>query len=761
MKPNLVFLILFALSSQLVFAQSTERKGSISGLVVDAQTLEPLIGVNVIIEKTLTGAATDLDGKFSIPNVDAGIYNLVVRYVGFETKTIPDVIVGSNRDQYLEIKLSPSTIQGQEITVSSGYFSETRSDGIGRVSFSPEELRRSPGAAQDLGRVLNALPSVVSLGETSQDLLVRGGSPSENGNYIDNIPLPNIRHFRTQGGQSAGPLGIVNTELVSDIEFSAGGFSSKYGNHLSSVSDISYRDGNTERFRGDLGVNLAGFVVNLDGPLSDNTTFLVSARRSYLDLIADALDAGGAPSFADGQFKLTHNLNKKNKLIFLNIYGTSLFENDIEEAFDEGFPDAISNENTQNTTGLNWRHLWNSGYTNTSLSYSFRDQTQLLTDVLSSETAVDLDAREALVALRSLSYFRLTPSQSIEFGVEVQAEQNDFDYFIAAERNDSGEDQPDFTRNDEVNGTLSSAFASYSIQLTDRFSTTFGARATYNSYNEDLSLAPRFNSRYQITDRLGLNVAAGVYYQAVPRYLISQNAALADLSSTRADHIIAGIDYLLTDDTKLTIDVYNKEYHNAPVLPETNSIGDRSYILDGFTEFYNTLEDNGRAYSRGVELLIQKKLAVDFYGMVSASFFRTRYKDYTGAWQDREYDNRYLFSVIGGYRPNDLWEVSVRWSILGGRAYTPVDPVASANGNSEVLDIARFNEERYPAYHSLYTRVDRRFFMKKTNLVVFLEVWNAYNQSNVETDYWNVRTQQIDRSTQFNLLPVSGVKFEF
>ena len=745
----------------LILAQNNQREGSISGKVVDAQTLEPLVGVNILIEKTLTGTASDLDGNFTIPNLKAGIYTLVVRYIGFESQNIPDIVVGSNRDQYLEIKLLPSTIQGEEITVSTSYFSENSSEGIGRVSFSPEELRRNPGAAQDLGRVLNALPSVVSLGETSQDLFVRGGSPSENGNYVDNIPLPNVRHFRSQSGGSGGPLGIINTELVSDIEFSAGGFSSKYGNHLSSVSDISYRDGNSERFRGELGINMAGFVVNLDGPLSEKTSYLVSSRRSYLDIIAEAINAGGAPSFSDGQTKITHSIDSRNKLTFLNIFGASLFESSLEDAEDDGFPDAISNENIQNTTGLNWRRLWGNGYTNTSISYSFRQQDQMLTDVLTGETSIDFESYEAMAVLRSVSYFRIDPTQSLEFGIELQAQQNEYDYFIAAERNQAGEERPDFARNDNVNGSLNSAFASYTLQLNDRWSANFGLRGTYNSYNEDFDLGPRFSSRYELTPRLGLNVAAGVYYQAVPGYLISQNEQLSNLKSTRAEHYIAGIDYLLTEDTKLSVEVYDKEYSNAPVLPAVNSVGDRSYILDSYQQFYDVLEDNGEAYSRGVELLIQKKLAVDFYGMVSASYFRTRHKDYTGTWQDRSFDNQYLFSVIGGYRPNDLWEVSVRWSLLGGRAYTPIDPVASAQDNSEVLDFSKFNEERYPAYHSLFARVDRRFFMKRTNLVVFVEVWNAYNQANVETDYWNIQTQRVDRSNQFSLLPVGGVKFEF
>lgn len=762
MTRSLILLFILLLVPITILAQSdTRREGSITGTVVDAQTLEPLIGVNLLIEKTLTGTATDLEGNFAIQKLSPGIYTLVVRYIGFETRTIPDIIVGSNREQIIEIKLNPAAVQGEEITVTSGYFSESSTDGIGKVSFSPEELRRSPGAAQELARVLNALPSVASRGETSQDMLVRGGSPTENGYYIDNIPLPEVRHFRTQSGQSNGPIGLVNTELVSDIEFAAGGFSSKFGNHLSSVSDISYRDGNSERLRGDLGANLAGFVFNLDGPVSENTTFLVSARRSYLDLIANAINAGGAPSFADAQAKLTIEPNNRNKITFLNIYGTSLFENDIEEAFDEGFADAISNQNDQNTTGLNWQHLWGKGYTNTSLSYSTRRQEQLLTDVLTKSTALDFDSRESMAVLRSNSFFRINPENSVEFGLELRTEQNDYDYFIAAETNQSGENRPDFTRDDNVNGSLSSAFASYTIQPNSKLSATFGLRSTYNSYNEDLNLSPRFKTRYQATNRLGLSFATGIYYQAVPRYLISQNASLADLKSTRSNQFVLGMDYLLTDDTKLTIELYDKEYRNAPILPAANSVGDRNYILDAFQQFYDVLEDNGEAYSRGVEVLIQKKLAVDFYGMISASYFRTEHKDYTGTWQERNYDNRYLFSVIGGYRPNDLWEVSVRWSILGGRAYTPVDAIASANENTEVLDTSRFNEERYPAYHSLFTRVDRRFFMKRTNIVVFLEVWNVYNRQNVETDFWNIQTQQVDRATQFNLLPVSGFKFEF
>lgn len=746
-----------------IVASAQEKKpGSVSGIVVDSETLEPLAGVTVVIENTTIGDASNLEGQFKISGLQPGVYNLVFRYIGFEPKVIPDIVIGSNQNREVNVKLSPAIFEIDAITVTAGYFNIQADEGVSKVSFSPEELRRSPGSAQEFSRVLTALPSVASQGETSQDILVRGGSPSENGFIVDNIPLPDIRHLRVPSGQSNGPIGIINSELVSDITFSAGGFSSSFGDRLSSFSEITYREGNKERFRGDVGANLAGFNINFDGPIqSTNGALLLSARRSYLDLIADAIDAGGAPRFSDLQAKYTQQLDKTNKITFLNIYGSSLFESSLEDAIDEGQPDAVSNGNVQNTIGLNWRKLWKSGYSNTSVSYSVYSLDQTLTDIFTEQTSVDFKTYEQSVVLRSVTYLRLNDRNSVEFGTDLKTEFNEFDYFIASETNLAGQLRPDFLRNDKANGSLASAFMSYSVQPLSNLSLTVGSRINYNTYNDDFTFGPRAQAKLQASQRLAFNGSVGVYHQVLPRYLISQNEEIADLRSTRANHYIAGLEYLLSRDTKLTLEFFEKQYYNAPVLPAVNNIGDRSYVLDAFGQFYNTLEDNGRAYARGVELLIQKKLAVNFYGLISGSYFRTRYRDFTDVLQNRNFDNQYLISVIGGYRPNNTWELSFRWTVLGGRPSTPTDVLASRQVNSQVLNQNQFNSERLPAYHSLFTRVDRRFFFNKTNMVAFVEIWNVYNRTNVVGEFWNVTNQQVDENTQFNLLPVTGIKFEF
>jgi hypothetical protein len=312
-------LLTLLLSSTLAFAET--KTGSLTGTITDAETQETLIGVNILLEGTEMGAATDINGVYLIENITPGVYVLEVRYIGYQTRRIPDVVIGSNRTIQQNVELSMASIESDEVVVMGSFFSSGRDAQVSQTSFNPEELRRSPGAAQEFSRVLVNLPSVAAKGETSQDILVRGGSPLENGFYIDNIMVPSVQHFRQEGGNSNGPLGIVNGDLIADLDFYSGGFSSRYGDRMSSISDISYREGARDRTRGDVGLNMAGFTGAFEGGIGTEKrgSWMISARRSYLDLIAAAINAGGAPSYQDAQTKIVYDLNSKNKLTFLDL----------------------------------------------------------------------------------------------------------------------------------------------------------------------------------------------------------------------------------------------------------------------------------------------------------------------------------------------------------------------------------------------------------------------------------------------------------
>ena len=303
----------------------------------------------------------------------------------------------------------------------------------------------------------------------------------------------------------------------------------------------------------------------------------------------------------------------------------------------------------------------------------------------------------------------------------------------------------------------------YIAKPVSRLTTTLGIRADYLSYNKNSYLSPRFSFSYQFTPRTSLNGATGVFYQNLPLVLLSQRESNRDLKDPMATHYILGIDHLLTENTKLSLEAYEKDYQDFPIDPTQPSLFQLDELFYRYGFFFNhaPLLDNGKAYSRGVELTLQKKLAENFYGLASASYFRTRYKGGDDIWRDRLFDNRLMFSVEGGYKPNSKWEFSMRWIYAGGAPYTPFDLEASRQLNRAVLDENKINEARYPDYHSLNVRFDRRFNFSSTNLVFYLSVWNAYDRKNIASYYWNEEENKPDVIYQWSLLPIFGLEFEF
>ncbi len=776
---TLLFSLLCLVAVQAGFATETEKgtetetdrqPGAISGSVEDRRTGEPLIGVHVMIgdAESGTGTTTGNDGSFRIEDIQPGVYELTFSYIGYESFIRNDVVVRPGRTSTLSIRLSETGISGDEVVVRAGYFERRNEQPVSTASFNPEEIRRAPGGGQEVLRIVNMLPSVATVGDTRQDILVRGGSTLENAYYVDNIPMPGIQHFRQQSGRTSGPIGIINTDLVADLEFNSGGFGASYGDAMSSVTNITYREGNRNGFQGDVNLNMAGFGGTLEqGFAGEQGSVMISARRSYLDLIADAINAGGAPRYTDAQMKAVYDLNSSNRLSLINIYGGSNFSSDAQDALDEGFDTYFDTENRQNTLGANLRTVWSGGFfTNTSLSWSVSSETSSGFDLfdrgsgIEEEESFSMEAVDHQLALRSVSYNQLAGRAGLEFGTDLRYETGTYDYFIAAGTDRAGNPRPDFHRDLSLSGSRAALFATLRLTPTGRLSLNPGLRAEYTEYNGQVDWSPRVSARYELTSRLSANAAWGLFHQNNSRFLLSQSDTNRKLDNPRAMHFVGGLEYLLSPETLLSLEVYQKNYSRMPELPD-GSNGDPSWVFDNAGAYYPDLVSTGEGRARGAELLLQKKMADGFYGTVSASFFRTRYRDFEDNWRDRDYDIRYLFSVNGGYRPNDRWEFSARWSWQGGSPRTPFDRDASIQAESGVFDLNRFNRERTASFHALYVRFDRRFFFKQTNLVTFVEVWNAYNRANVDSYEWSAVHQEVRTINQFSVLPVGGISFEF
>ncbi len=748
------------------FTQNKKLVGTIKGQVVDGETQLPLLGANVVLVGAGLGDATDEAGRFEVQNVAVGSYSLQFGHIAYELWVIPDVVVRSKRTSFVTAELKMSSVEMEQVVVSTGYFRDVDDQPTSLTNFSSEEIRRAPGSAGDVSRILMSLPSVAKVNDQNNGLIVRGGSPVENAFVIDNIEVPNINHFPTQGA-SGGPIGMVNVDFIRDVDFFTAGFPVAFGDRLSSVMNISFREGNRDEFDGQLDLNFAGFGGVAEGPLAGvDGSWLVSLRRSYLDLLVDAIDVGTtvAPRFGDLQWKLVYDRNPRHKITTIGLWGEDRNANDREVAIENDMLVFGDQDISERTTGVNWRALWGgNGYSKTSVSLTATKFDEDLFETGSADLLVRNRSDERSWKLRNVNHFRLSDSYSIDFGFEAKRLRVDYDNFYADYTDALGGSVDALALNANISASQLGGFAGATFEPSSRLTTTLGLRADYASLTKNVVVSPRLSFSYKLGELTAITGSVGLFHQNLPLLLMAQNDAHRNLAQPSSRHFVLGLNRFLTENTKLTLEVYHKSYDHFPIDPQQPGLFVLDELFYRYGFFFNHAEllANGKASSRGIELTVQKKLAESIYGLASGSWFRSRYKGGDGIWRNRVFDNRFAVSLEGGWRPNSKWEFSLRWILAGGAPFTPFDQCASTALNRAVLDETRINDSRQPAYHSLNLRFDRRFHYSGSNLVFYLSVWNAYNRENVAGVFWNQHENRPDVIRQWTLLPIFGLEFEF
>ena len=745
-------------------AQEPARGGSIYGQVLAAVTRQPLTGAAVVVLDRGLAEVTGDDGRFIMRGVPAGLHRVQIVLLGYEPAILHDVVVRPNRVTPVAVELDEAAGVREVVDVRADYFSAAEEESVGTVSFNFEEIRRSPGSAGDVSRLLQVLPSVGMATDQRNDLIVRGGSPAENLTVVDNIEIPNINHFPTQGA-SGGVIGLLNTDLIADVSFSAGGFGAEHGDRLSSVMVVTQREGNRSELDGEISTSMAGVGLLLEGPLAGGRgSWALSARRSYLELIAGvvgAIGTGGAvPRYSDVQGMATYDVSPEHRLQVLALGGFDAIDLSLDDREDS---DVVSRAR-QSVGGLNWRWLWSGdGYAETSIAHTRADHGVRVTEAAGDETRVlfDNDSREQEVVLRSNWRHRPRPGTALAWGVTARRLFADYDLFDGPDRTrlDTRDEQLDVRAS--RTGRKAGAFASLEQSLGTRLTATLGGRFDYFSLNARGAWSPRLGLAYDLDPRTTLTAAAGVYHQTLPVWLLVQHPDNRRLDNQRANHTVAGVRRRLTPSTLLSVEAYRKDYRALPFDPDDPT----ALVVDQFADFRTPapgrLAGGGRARSHGVEGLLRKKLAADVYGLVSYAYSVSRYTDLAGVERNRAFDHRHVASVIVGYRPGDRFEFSGRWRFAGGRPYSPFDPVLSGQAGAGIVRRGWINAERHAAYHRLDLRFDHRRHYRDVTLVSFFSVLNAYNRDNVFHHYWDAEDNRPRRSTQWGFLPVGGFELEF
>ena len=731
---------------------------------MDAESKTALPGAHVSIYERKIGTATDDKGQFELRDIPVGSYSVACSSVGYGTVVKTDVIVRSERITFVTIAMETSVIELSGETVTAGYFTEMKAQPLSNITFSSEEIRRAPGAAGDVSRIIFGLPSLAKVNDTKNSLIVRGGSPVENGFFVDNIEIPNINHFPVQGS-TEGPIGILNVDLVEDVTFHSGAFPANVGDKLSSVMDISFREGNRTTSAHQLDLSMQGFGGVVEGPLgAGKGSYMISVRRSYLDLILDLMNEKvGMPIYSDVQGKVVYDLSENHRLAILDILSVDTQTMNQQNALDSRLNIYPRYNYLTNTGGMNWQWIWGSaGFSNTSIAHTYAhthaDYYQTRGDkLLLANSSIEQEWK-----LRNTNHWLLGPGNRLSFGFDMKIGAMQFDQSYSDYQDIMGHATDPLVVQKSVKGIQAGAFVELVWELSRGLVFSPACRIDRSWIRDDIAVSPRMSLTWHIDESSSLTGSYGTYRQNIPWIIAVQNESFKHLSMPRADHYVVSYSRLLTESTKLTLEVYDKEYSEFPMDPaQPNLFLFDQAATEGIFLNHVNLVSGGAAASRGIELTVQKKLAREFYGLFSAAYYRSRYKGLDGSWYNRAYDNKFNVAIEGGYKPNAEWEFSLRWLYAGGAPYTPFDVRASSESHKGVYDAVNINAFRLPDFHSLNIRADRRFHYQSSTLVIYLSIWNAYGRRNVAAYTWNEMDDKIAEETMWGTLPVFGVEYEF
>ena len=740
MKRLLSLLLFCNITISFLLAQPVHQ---VKGTVIDKSSRQPLEFINVMIVGLNKGGVTNAEGKFSIGQVPPGIYRLQASAIGYKTVTTPEYIL-STRDLHIQIEMEENQTELEGVTVTASPFRRDIESPVSLRIIGLQEIEKSPGANRDISRIVQSYPGVAfsPIGYRN-DLIVRGGSPSENRFYLDGVEIPNINHFSTQGA-SGGPVGILNADLIREVNFYTGAFPTDKGNALSSVLDFKLRDGDMERnsLKATLGASEVSLASN--GHLGKKTSYLVSVRQSYLQFLFDMLGLPFLPTFTDAQFKLKTRFDARNELTVLGLGGIDKMKlntkaDDEDNEYILSYLPKIQQETF--TLGAVYRHYAGAHVQSVVASHSY-----LNTRNTKYQQNDESDPDRLMLRLRSTeqnTQLRLENSSSFRNWKVTVGTCLDYSQYSNTTFQKVYTDRAQTFDYHTYLGIMRwGLFGTVNYtSIDERFTASLGLRADANNYSaamKDLSdqLSPRLSLSYQLTEHWSLSGNAGLYYQLPPYTALgfkNNNGLYANKYALRYMQVSqgsVGLNWRKGDTFEVSVEGFYKDYDKIPLsvadgIPLTCKGNDYGVIGNELL----TSTAQGRSY--GAELLLKWLVAKKLNLASSFTLFKSEYRtDKESEYIASAWDNRFIFNLRGTYNLPRHWSVGMKVSCIGGAPYTPYDAdksslVTAWNAQGKpYYDYTRYNEERLPAFTQVDIRIDKTFYLKRCMLGFYIDLQN-------------------------------------
>lgn len=755
----------FAVFLTLLLLGSTNAQVVIQGKVVDVSSRKPLSGAKIQVDKQEALATTGADGAFEVKGIEPGYHTVSVTVDGYESESSSELLFTYDKSPYILLELTSLASGVGEVTIRKTNIQKREAESpVSSQKLSIREIERNPGGNRDISKIIQSLPGVVSVPGFRNDVVIRGGAPSENKFYLDGIEIPIINHFQTQGS-TGGPVGLLNVNFIKEVNFYTGAFPVNFANGLSSVLDFRQMDGNAKKakYRFTLGSSDVGFTA--DGPMGKKATYIFSARQSYLQGLFSVLGLPFLPNFIDYQAKVKVKLNDKDDISFLMVGAVDFFRLNLK--VNDNITDSLQLKSNKYILGYlpvyrQWNYTFGTVYTHygkgsktqyflsrnmlNNTSYKYRNNDESTEDNrIFTYNSIEEENKLRVENSRSLNRWKVLTGAGVEyvqFGVDNKAK-----ILIPGAPGTAGIVK-DIAFNSQLNLAKYSGFVRAYRNVMGNGTLSFAGRLDGNTFNKEMQnvlnqpTASVSASLPTKVDGLFFNANVGQFTQ-LPSYTILgyRNAAgeldnLNRVKYIRNRMVAAGLQYNKVKDTRITLEGFYKKYANYPLaLNDSICLGNlgTDFAVVG-NEPVSSVCD-GRAY--GMEFLIQKRSRSGLYGILAYTLSWSEFNDKNGKAVNSAWDSRHTLSLVGGMKLKRNWEMGAKFRMASGRPYTPYDVQRSlVKGNWDVKGVAlndysRLNAERLGTFSQLDVRVDKVWYFKRSSLNLYMDIQNFLNKEYV------------------------------
>jgi hypothetical protein len=795
MRTKLSFL--FFLAPLFLLAQTS----TIRGTVIDKQAETPLIGatVQVLNNEPVIGATTDSDGVFALKNIPVGRQTLRVTYLGYESQTIPNVLVTAGKEVLLTLKLEESFTSMNEVVITAKVDKDKPTNEMATVSarqFNTEEVSRYSGGRNDIGRLVANFAGVAASNDARNDIVIRGNAPTGVLWRLEGIPIPNPNHYSTLG-TTGGPVSALNPNMIGNSDFLTSAFPAEYGNATAGVFDINLRTGNRERFEfmGQIGA-FTGMEAVAEGPLKKGKgSFVVAYRHSFVEIASAAgLNVGttATPKYKDLTFNVDFGNTKAGKFSIFGIGGHSNIDFlgadiDTTDLF------ANPNENAYNISkfgvlGVKHNLLLNDrSYIRTVISASYSGNSYDSEDLSMTDEQGKLlqtnDVLDAGTTYRLSSYYNNKISNRITLRTGILLQNQNLDTYVRTREgvgDFDGDGRPDLFTQRDFDGAFNQAeaFAQTQWRVAERLTLNAGLHGLYFDKTEDVAVEPRVALNWQFSPKSTLNLGYGLHNQTqpLPVFLFRERQpdgtaveTNTDLGFTRSQHFVLGWDFKPATSWRVKAEVYYQLLGDVPVESTPSSFALLNAGADFIFPEKNNLVNAGTGTNVGAELTVEKFFSQGWYSLVTVSVFDSKYKGSDGVERSTAFDGGYVANVLAG-KEFKLGSTGRRFLTLdtkvtaaGGRPYTPVDLAASKAAGREIL----IDNQAFSLQLDDYFRWDFKIGMRlnsakrKLSQTFFFDFQNVTNKQNIFAVRYNEVRNDVGKTYQIGFFPDLMYRVEF